>query len=179
MNDTRHPQLDALEREIHQLRVEFMRFFAGDRERPPLEERDELTARVRQLMAAPKNSTVEQFRLTSLTSRLRSYNELFERRLRQHQARAATRSAPTEGVLAGPERGSKAVRRLFRELYSDDRTSTTMPQFQDFLERKVAEIRGRTGCSSVQFRVIDQDGKRTLKAKPLGRSGTPAEAASE
>jgi hypothetical protein len=131
-------------------------------------------------MAAPKASTVDQFRFTSLTSRLRSNNQLFDRRMRQHQTRAAARSTPSEGVLAGPERGSKAVRRLFRELYSDDeRTSATMPQFQDFLERKVSEIRSRTGCSSVQFRVIEQDGKRTLKAKPLGRTGTATGEATE
>jgi hypothetical protein len=179
MTDARQPHLDALEHDIHQLRVEFMRYFAGDRERPPLDERDELTARVRQMTAAPKASTVEQFRLASLTSRLRSYNQLFERRLRRHQARAASGASVSEGVLAGPERGNKAVRRLFRELYSDDDTSTTMPQFQEFLERKVSEIRSRTGCSSVQFRVIEQGGKRALKAKPLGRTAAPGDAASE
>jgi hypothetical protein len=179
MTEVRQPHLDALERDIHQLRVEFLRFFAGDRDRPPFAERDELTARVRQMTAAPKASTIDQFRLGSLTARLRSFNELFERRLRQHGARASTRGPATEGVLAGPERGTKAVRRLFRELYSDDSTSASIPQFQDFLERKVAEIRSRTGCSSVQFRVIEQDGKRTLRAKPLGRGAASTEAATE
>jgi hypothetical protein len=179
MTDVRQSQLDALERDIHQLRVEFLRFFAGDRERPPLDERDELTARMRNLMAAPKASTVERFRIGSLSNRLRAFNELFERRLRQHQTRTATRAPSTEGVLAGPERGNKAVRRLFRELYSDDDTSATMPQFQGFLERKVSEIRSRTGCSSVQFRVIERDGKRTLKAKPLGRAPGAGAASTE
>ena len=161
--------LDVLEQDIGHLQVEFARFFAGDRERPPFDLRDDLASYVRRLSATPNPSTAERFRLQSLTARLRTLNELFDRRLRQHQGRNHTRSAPAEGVIAGSERGASAVRRLFLELYKEHKTPASISNFQQFLERKVSEMRSRTGCSSVQFRVLVQDGKRSLRAKPLGR----------
>ena len=164
--------LDALERDIQQLQIEFSRFFAGDRERPPLELREELGSRLRKVQAAAFLPTGEAFRLSSLTARHGSLNELFDRRMRRHEARAATRARPTDAVIAGSERGSRAVRRLFLELYKEENTPASISTFQQFLERKVSEIKTRTGCSSVQFRVIENEGRRSLKAKPLGR--TPA-----
>ncbi len=164
--------LDALERDIKHLQVEFARFFAGDREKPPLELREQLGLRLRGFQAAPHPSTVDAFRLSSLTARLGSLSQLVDRRMLRHQARSATRARPTDAVIAGSERGSRAVRRLFLELYKQENTPASIATFQQFLERKVSEIRTRTGCSSVQFKVIENEGRRSLKAKPLGR--TPA-----
>lgn len=169
--DRQHRGLDALERDIRRLHIEFTRFFAGDRERPPLELKEELGARIRKLRTEPRPSTVEQFRLSSLTARLSSQSELSERRMRQHRTHANRERQPTDGVVAGSERGSGAIRRLYQELYKQDSRPANMDAFQSFLEKKVTEIQSRTGCSSVQFRVIDIEGKRSLKAKPIGRLG--------
>ncbi len=162
--------LDRLEREIRQLQIEQSRFLAGDIDQPPRALREELETRIANLRSSPQRSTAERFRLSSLAAKLRSYNELFDRRSRDQRNRHQIRSKPVESVVAGRERGGRAVRRLYSELYegSDDET-TTLGGFRQFLDTKVEEIRGRTGCSSVQFRVISQDGKKTLKARPIGR----------
>ena len=164
---SRQQDLDTLEHDLGNLQVEFARFFAGDRDRPPFELRDDLTAHVRLLGARQHASTAERFRLGSLTARFRSFNELSDRRLRQQQRRSLPKVGPADGVIAGSERGTRAVRRLFFELYKGHETPASMPSFEEFLERKVSEFRSRTGCSSVQFRVIEQDGKRSLRARPL------------
>jgi hypothetical protein len=164
--------LNALERDIKALQIEFSRYFAGELERPPLKQRDDLHAAVRRLRDMPKASTAQHFRLNSLIARLGTLNELFDRRLRQHQVRAHQPQHPADAVVAGSERGTKAVRRLFLELYKKEQPAASIAGFEKFLEKKVAEIRSRTGCSSVQFRVIDNDGRRTLRAKPLGKAST-------
>jgi hypothetical protein len=162
--------LDALERDIRSLQIEFARYFAGDSERPPLKQREDLEAEVRRLRQMPNASTAQRFRFNSLVARLGTLNELHDRRLRQHQARTHQHQRPTDAVVAGSERGTKAVRRLFLELYKEEQPTASISSFERFLEKKVSEIRSRTGCSSVQFRVVDNDGRRTLKAKPLGRT---------
>jgi len=168
LDDHRH--LDEFERDIKRLHIEFSRYFAGDLERPPFEMRDELSARVRRLRQRRNPSTVERFRLDALTARLRSLNELFDRRLRKHRARTRQPGRPTDAVVAGSERGMRAVRRLFLELYKEEKPSATVSSFEKFLEKQVSQIRSRTGCSSVQFRVIENNGRRSLKAKPLGKT---------
>jgi len=161
--------LNDLERDIRQLQIEFARYFAGDRDRPPLEMREELANRVQFLRSRQGIGTAERYRLTALISRFQSLNELSDRRMRKHSTRIQQRSRPADAVIAGSERGSKAMRRLFLELYSGEKAPANMRNFGEYLERKVTEIRTRTGCSSVQFRVIESNGKRSLKAKPLGR----------
>lgn len=172
MNPEEHSHLDELERDIKRLQIEFSRYFAGDRERPPSELKDELAVRVRKLRLRPNPSTAERFRLNSLTARLGTLNELFDRRLRNHRVRSRPAARPTDAVIAGSERGPKAVRRLFLELYKENDPSASIASFEKFLTKQVKQIRSRTGCSSVQFRVIETDGRRSLKAKPLGK--TPA-----
>lgn len=169
-SNTQQPQLDRLERDIKGLQIDFTRFFAGDLERPPSAQQDELASRVQRLRADSRTTTVDRFRLNSLAARLGSLNELFDRRMRQHAARRQNHVKLTDAVVAGSERGARAVRQLFHELYKDDSKPASVAGFREFLEKKVNEIRDRTGCTSVQFRVIENDGRRSLRARALGRA---------
>ena len=54
----------------------------------------------------------------------------------------------------------------YQEPYKQDSHPANMEAFRSFLEKKVTEIQSRTGCSPVQFRVIDSEGKPSLEAKP-------------
>ncbi len=165
---TLQPKLDRLERDIKQLQIDFSRFFAGDLERPPTALQDALGTRIQRMRAKPRATTVDRFRLNSLAARLGSLNELFDRKMRRQAARRQNHVKPTDAVVAGSERGARAVRRLFHELYDEEKTPASITSFRDFLEKKVTEIRDRTGCSSVQFRVIENDGQRSLRARALG-----------
>jgi hypothetical protein len=167
---TQQPDLDRLERDIKRLQIDFSRFFAGDLDRPPSTLRDELGSRVQRMRAEPRVTTVDRFRLGSLAARLGSLNELFDRKMRQYAARRQHHVKPSDAVVAGSERGARAVRQLFYELYKEDETPASVTGFRDFLEKKVVEIRKRTGCTSVQFRVIENDGRRSLRARALGRA---------
>ncbi len=174
-DDTRVQQaLDRLAADIQKFQILYSRYLAGDLPQPPTDFRDELHARISNLRSAPRQSTAGKFRLQSLTARFASYNELFERKAGHRRARVQAERRPGEAVVFGSHRGGDAVRCLYTELYKESGDRTSMSGFRGFLEKKVTEIRERTGCSSVQFRVVEQDGKRSLKAKPIGRPKRPA-----
>jgi hypothetical protein len=40
--------------------------------------------------------------------------------------------------------------------------------FRGYLQKQMTQIRDKTGCDAVQFRVVNEDGKVKLKAKPVG-----------
>jgi hypothetical protein len=42
-----------------------------------------------------------------------------------------------------------------------------LASFGSYLERQAAALHGRTGCTAVQFRLAEEDGKLKLKARPI------------
>ena len=65
---------------------------------------------------------------------------------------------------------SDAVEALFAALVLRNGKTPTMDldTFRNYLQRQVAQIRDKTGCEAVQFRVAAEEGKVKLKAKPVG-----------
>jgi hypothetical protein len=74
------------------------------------------------------------------------------------------------GVVLTPRLESDAVAALFQGLVERNKKAPTMDldTFRSYLERQVAQIRDKTGCEAVQFRVAMEEGKVKLKAKPVG-----------
>jgi hypothetical protein len=171
--------LDHLSRDIQQLRVDFERFFNGGLPLPPEELRGRVQAQLRQLRGANLTS-VDSFRLGDLEARYNSYNELFNRRLRDTEegrhsaARPAPPPAPrhhdpARGIVFGDRLDPAAVEALYQGLAAapGDAPRFDLDSFQTYLQRQMAAIREKTGCSQVQFRLADEDGKVKLKARPV------------
>jgi hypothetical protein len=173
-------RFDQLDRRIQKLKVEYNRYFAGDLDLPPTALRDELEAEMRRLRAMNLRRTVDNFRLGALEAQLNSYGEMFSRRLRAREEgkeapRRPSRSSGARhdvdaGVVVGPSCEQDAVEALFQGLAERNPRGATMDldTFRDYLERQVTQIRGKTGCDAVQFRVVNEEGKVKLKAKPVG-----------
>lgn len=178
--------LDALNRDLQQLRVDFERFFNGSLHSPPDELRGRVQTQLRQLRGVNLTTAVDSFRLGDLEARFNSYNELFNRRLRdleegrQPAARHAPPAAerrydPFEGILFGERANPEAAAALYQGLAAapGDSPRFDLDSFQTYLARQVAAIRDKTGCSEVQFRLASEDGKVKLKARPVAtREGT-------
>lgn len=173
---TRAAELDRLEQEIRSLRIDYERFFNGDLEIPPEQFRDSVRDRISSLQGALK-TPVESFRLGALEARFHSYSELWNRRLRnrelQHgpapKQRAARPAAdPGAGIVLGRHFDANGVAPLYRHLYRDQRAvGMDLGAFTEYLSRQHQLIRERTGCSRVSFRVVEEDGKKKLKARPV------------
>ena len=180
------PQLDELERLVEQFKVGFQRYLAGDRsdpERRPDVLRQRVDERLRRLRSVNMRRSVDHFRFGALEARFNSYNEMLNRRLRDaEEGRAPHRPVVVEarprhdvekGVLVGARAAQDAVEALFQGLCdrSPRGASMDLDTFRSYLERQVAQIREKTGCSAVQFRVLTEEGKVKIKARPVGAAG--------
>jgi hypothetical protein len=173
--------LDHVDRDIRQLRIEFEKFFNGGLNVPPEEMRTRVQGAIRSLRNLNLTSAVENFRLADLEARFNSYNELFNRRLRdqeegRHLGHRAVPAAPASRVF-DPERGvvlgvrmeGEAVQALYESLAKGpgDGPRFDLESFRTYLSKQVAAIQQKTGCAEVQFRVAAEDGRLKLKARPL------------
>jgi hypothetical protein len=173
--------LDQLGREIQTLRVDFERFFNGALPWPPEELRGRVQAQIRHLRGMTQMATaVDNFRLNDLEARFNSYNELFNRRVRdvEEGRLAAARTAvpapvrrydPAQGIVFGERVDPEAAEALYQGLAAapGDSPRFDLDSFQTYLARQVAALREKTGCREVQFRLATEDGKVKLKARPV------------
>lgn len=171
---------DRLGRDINQLRVDFERFFSGALPFPPEELRGRVQVQLRTLRGMNLLTAVDNFRLGDLEARFNSYNELFNRRLRDREegrqpaarpipASAPRRLDPEMGIVFGDRIDPEGVEALYQGLVAapGDSLRFDLDSFQTYLTRQVAAIRDKTGCTQVQFRLATEDGKVKLKARPV------------
>ncbi len=179
--------IERLDQDIRQLKIDFERFFNGGLPTPPEEFRQAVRTQIRSLRSAPIQTLVDRFRLNTLEARFNTLNELFNRRLREREEGLAVMPAavtptprrydPYQGVVVSDGAPPEAIEALYRELYRDDRSGSdaTFKKFQSYLLGQMEEIRERSGCAEVKFRVATEGGKLKLKAKPVRRARLPAE----
>ncbi len=172
-------EIEQLARDIQQLRIDIERFFSGALPLPPEELRNRLQTQLRQLRNRNLATVAESFRLGELEARFNSYNELFNRRLRdlEEGRRAARPATPPPAPGFDAEKGvvvrDKVDPAAAEALYVGLRASPgegpkfDLDSFQSYLERQAAAIRQKTGCAQVQFRLAQEDGKMKLKARPV------------
>ena len=171
--------LDHLARDIQQLRIDIERFFGGGLPLPPEELRNRIQVQLRQLRNRNVPTVADSFRLGELEARFNSYNELFNRRLRdleegRHAARLAASPPPPrydveKGVVVRDTVEPAAAEALYVGLSANpgEGPKFDLDSFQSYLERQAAAIRQKTGCDQVQFRLAQEDGKVKLKARPV------------
>jgi len=173
--------LDQLGRDIRQLQVDFERFFNGALPFPPEELRNRVQAQLRQFRNLNLTAAVDNFRLADLEARYNTYNELFNRRVRDleegRRVAAARPAAPAtspydvhRGILVAGSVEPAAAEALYQALARSEAPKFDLDSFRTYLERQAVAIRTRTGCDQVQFRLADEDGKLKLKARPVGET---------
>ena len=173
--------LDQLGRDLKQLQVDFERFFNGALPFPPEELRNRIQSQLRQLRNLNLTAAVDNFRMADLEARYNTYNELWNRRVRdleegRHAARpvVAAPEAPRydveRGILVAGPVLREAAEALYEALARSEAPKFDLDSFRTYLERQAVAIRTRTGCGQVQFRLADEDGKLKLKARPVGET---------
>ena len=179
------PRFDRLERRIEQLKVAYNRFFAGDLPQPPTALRDEIEAEMRRLRAINMRRSVDGFRFSAIEAKLSSYSEMYARRVRaveegkvaprrpSHPAMTPIRHDADAGIVVTQRLEDDAVEALFAGLVqrNDKAPAMDLETFRNYLQRQVAQIRDKTGCEAVQFRVASEEGKVKLQAQPVGAAG--------
>jgi hypothetical protein len=164
-------ELNRLAKAIQDLRVDYERFFNGALQIPPEEQKTAIQRHIRRLRNANLQGAAETFRLGSLEARFNSLNELYTRRLRDHEEGRGRRSVAAgasssghdvgRGVVLDESVNSGAVQALYTGLQRrpGEGPQFDLDSFRSYLRRQVSR--------EVQFRVLEEDGKMKLKAKPL------------
>lgn len=179
--------LERIDRNIQTMRIEFERFFAGGTKLPPEDIRLKVASDLRTLRNTNITSAAENFRLGTLEARFNTYNELFNRRLREREEGhagvtrevAKPRFDAGSGITLGSAPQPEAVEALFAGMYRHSANANVdLDSFRRYITQQIAGIRQKTGCAEVQFRVTLEDGKPRLKAKPIAAprdsAGSPA-----
>jgi len=176
--------LDQISKDVRQLQIDCERFFNGGLPVPPEDLRNRIQTQIRNLRNQKITSTLDNYRLGDLEARFNSYNELFNRRLRDreegrhpgvhHAPQPQRRYDPRAGITFGGSFDPEAVEALYQGLASGpgEGPKFDLDSFEKYLARQVAALREKTGCDQVQFRLAEEDGKFKLKARPVPRSGS-------
>ena len=170
-------EVQLLTRGIEQLRIDTLRFLAGDLHIPPEELKTDLAKRFRNLRAQGVHGVAENFRLGSLEARFNSQVDLYNRRMREREqgsAKAASKPEsppdPMKGVTVGKNGDANAVEALYKGLYlstGSRNPGMDLEKFRTYIDRQAEVVRSKTGADSIQFRIAVEDGKMKIKAKPI------------
>lgn len=181
--------LDHLESAIQALKVAYDKFFNGANPLPPEDLRTKIQQHLRSVRSQPTQAFADRFRLNTLEARFNVLCELYNRRLRdlektarhRHSFPAGTeRFDPFAGIDLDGTGNRDAVEALYHQLYrsSGRPKKIDFNSFQQYLDSQIDQVRAKTGCKKVQFRVTGEGERMKLKAKPVRRSRHGEEASS-
>lgn len=171
-------QINAVERDIRQLRIEFDKFMAGATRVPPEEFRFQIGRRIRRMRESKLRSFAERFRLGSVEASFNTLCELHGRRLRDVESgkkpgpgrpEASGRPDAGSGFVLGGDPDQRAVEALYRELYgaSGRAAKADFGSFEKLIGKQVSKLQKKTGCKQVHLRVAREGDTLKLKAKPV------------
>jgi hypothetical protein len=188
--------LQVLDARVKQLRLDYEQYFLGSRPRVPSQLRGEVQKMIAYYANVPIQNTALRFRFNNLRARYFSFRRHWDETVRKiedgsyernvfkanlHEREREKLRSKRGGAGAAAAGGAPAVAEaapageppaLFRE-YVEARQrcglagAVTPDQFERQLRTQETAIREKTGCQSVRFRVVVEDGKAKLKATPV------------
>ena len=174
--------LQHLDVKLKQLKNEFEQYFLGSRQREPHLLRNEVNKMVTHYANVHIRNTALRFKFNNLRARYFSLKrhwdltlrKIEEGRYERHLFKARIRE---RGGPAPPERPQATGRtgqddlfesyRSAREACGQGTAGLTPDMLQQLVARQESVIREKYGCGSVRFRVVVEDGKAKLKARPV------------
>jgi hypothetical protein len=175
-------ELDRLQIGLRQLKVQYDMFFAGSLPRQPVELRAELDRLVKRLSSHPIRKYSQRFHLTSLVSRFNAMSELWAKTLRSLEE--GERPAPSVADRVKGERllttcrvqdptqeeaSLKLLHTRFleaRKKAGGEEDGVSFRAFVKGIASQTRRLKDKTGCEEIELRIVVQDRKVQLKARP-------------
>ncbi len=187
--------LEAIDKQIRQLQIEWDKFFSGIEKKPPNDLKTKVEAVIRRHANSEIRNNTERFRYQSVVAKYNTLNELWSKKLRAREegkafgvhglkadvlppppppeparARAARGAGGGEFRVQNPERDLEAVRALYDNfLAARQQAGESAPvkfeSFQKLIGQQASRILADKGAQAVDFRLETKDGKVSLKAK--------------
>ncbi|HLQ00534.1 MAG TPA: MXAN_5187 C-terminal domain-containing protein [Candidatus Limnocylindria bacterium] len=187
---TTDEDLNQLEKDIRQLKIEYEQYFGGGRKRPPTEIEwriDLLVKRYAERTAELKYA--QRFRFNNLAQTSAKYKEMFRKKLQQREEGTVQRHfgaaakaieadrAKNEAVqafriaCAEPDRETEKVEQLYQALVAAKQNAgekvdkLSRENFREFVRKKTHDLRKQKGCKEVEYLVEVAGGQVKLKAR--------------
>jgi hypothetical protein len=171
--------IELFERSLKELIIKYEQYFLGLEKREPLKLLEEVERLSRRYTAAAVSNTMLLFRYNSLKSRLVSYRQYWNRTNRlieegkYSRDRFKMQRSQSSGPQSVPTASSESqVDQLYQEFTEACRlcnittSNITKEAISATLEKHRAAIREKYQCSDLEFRVMVEDGKPKIKARP-------------
>jgi hypothetical protein len=170
--------VELFERSLKELIIKYEQYFLGLEKREPLRLLEDVERLARRYTSAAVSNTMLLFRYNSVKSRLVSYRQYWNRtnRLIEEGKYSRDRFKMQRNQSSGPQPGKVAaesqVDKVFREyteacrLCNITTSNITREAISASLEKHRAAIREKYRCGDLEFRVLVEDGKPKIKARP-------------
>lgn len=171
------------EQSLNELIIRYEQYFLGMEKREPLP----LLARVEKAARAYQNisivNTALKFRYNSLVARLNSYKQYWQRITRLIEEGKYSRDrfkmemhrrkdTPKEAVPRPQQSVGNDAEQVYRQ-YVEARKACNLPvdnvtpaMIASVIEKQKPALIDKYGCNSVEFKVVIEDGKPKIKARP-------------
>ena len=187
------------EQDIMKLKAAYDQYFAGIERRPPDKLAEKVAREVRTLTSTVMTNTALRFRNQQAISRYNTYHQYWQRNLRElEEGRKPKRrvvappavpeatpetSQSLEGKAAGvyevstQSNNKSEMDELFSALILEYKSigngkTPDMEKVRSALEQQTKTIHEKYGSEKVAFKVVNKDGKVTIKAGPADRRKT-------
>ena len=186
-------QLETL---LRQLEKEYDKFFCGLERREPTGTENAVLAIVRAYVGRPIQNPTLGFKYNSLVARYNSFRTVWTRKVREKEEGRASGSCaarpvatprpeprrpahtaanPTEYLSSDPLHEPRHLEQFFetyrrqREASGESTEKLRVESFQKALAEKVEKIKREQGCEAVLIRVVTEQGRTRIVAKPFRR----------
>ena len=171
-------ELRGLEASLHHLKLEYERYFLGQRPGEPSRERAELARRLLRPGSEPIRNTASRFALNALKDRFQTFSRKWDRTqgeieagtYTRHRFKARLRENPPspKSSPAATQNDEDTLFQAYREANEACGKSTqglTPERFKEALDRHRAELSRQFGHAPIQFDIQIDEGRVRLRAR--------------
>lgn len=180
--------LEKLESEIRNLKIQYDMFFSGASKKQPLELKRDVENLIKKYSNSATMSYAQRFHFNALVGRYNAFSELWSKILRDiEEGGKSPYFAQMQGRVMSPGNGKNLVAseimgetleaeklQVLYEKYIGARKSTgekeikvSLSGFSKQLVKQAALIKEKSDCSSVEIKIIIEDKKVLIKAKAV------------
>lgn len=173
-----------LEQQLNALIIKYEQYFLGLEKREPLRLLDQVDQALRRYLTSASRNTMVKFKLNSLAARFNTYKRQWVRinrlidegkysrerfKMEMHDLGPSRHQQPEVGERRGNE---GEVEDLFRQFVQARRecnlpiADITPAMIAEAVEKQKPTIRKKYHCDAVEFKVVIEDGKPKIKARP-------------
>jgi len=182
-DDSQEEDIKILEIKIHQLKLDYEKYFLGTRPTEPSMARSEVQKTVIRFSNTRITNTALRFKFNSLNGRYQAFKRQWDATLRQIEAgtykrhvfkadlhdreREITPDAKPKRTSATSDGQDPNIFETYRDAMlatGQDTSGLTPAKLQKAIANQEAALKKKLGCERVNFKVVVQGGKVRLKA---------------